>query len=165
MTFYVENEIDAKFDFPIEETVEKVIKKALEYEKFPYESEINVLITNEAGIKEYNKEYRDIDKPTDVLSFPAVDYDFPCDFSYIENDKMSYINPETNEVLLGDIILCYDKIVSQAKEYGHSELREFSFLIAHSMLHLLGYDHMEENEEKEMFSHQESIMNELGILR
>lgn len=165
MTFYVDNEIDAQFDFSIEEIVDQVIRGVLKHEKCPYEAEVNVLITDNEGIRVYNEEYRDIDKETDVLSFPGVDYDAPADFSIAEASAFAYMNPETDELMLGDIILNYDRIVSQAKEYGHSELREFSFLIAHSMLHLLGYDHMTEEEEILMFSHQEDIMNELNILR
>lgn len=165
MTFYVENEIDAGYDFDIHETVEKAVKKALQHEDCPYEAEVNVLITNLEGIREYNNDYRGIDSPTDVLSFPAVDYPAPADFSIAASDVSSYFNPETGELMLGDIILCHDRIVSQAEEFGHSQLREFTFLIVHSMLHLMGYDHMTPDEEREMFAHQNDIMNELGIFR
>ena len=165
MTFYVENEAGCEFPFPIEETVDRVIRKALEVEKCPYEAEINLLITDAEGLRAYNKEYRGISKETDVLSFPGVDYDAPADFSVALADQNSYFNPETEEIMLGDIILCSDRIFSQAKEYGHSILREFAFLIVHSILHLLGYDHMEAEEEKIMFYHQEKIMEELQILR
>lgn len=165
MTFYVENEIDATFDFDIEDVAKRVIKGALDYEKCPYEVEVNLLITDSDSIKEYNRDYRNIDSATDVLSFPAVAYDAPCDFSIANEDPNSYFNPETGELILGDIILCKERILSQAEEYGHSVLREFSFLIVHSVLHLLGYDHMIEEEEKQMFEHQNAIMEVLGILR
>lgn len=165
MIFYVENETDTEFEFDIQEVVEKVACKVLEEEVCPYEVEVNVLITDEEGIRAYNKEYRDIDRETDVLSFPAVDYESPSDFSIVDAHPMDYVNPDTNELFLGDIMLCKERIFSQAKEYGHSELREFSFLIAHSMLHLLGYDHMTEEEERVMFSKQEKILEELGITR
>ncbi len=165
MTFYVENEVNAEFPFPLEETVQKVIETALDCEECPYEAEVNVLITDQEGIRAYNKEYRDIDKETDVLSFPGVDYSMPADFSLAEADVHSYFHPESGELLLGDIILCKERIYAQAEEYGHSVLREFAFLIVHSVLHLLGYDHMEEEEEKVMRMHQDKIMEELQILR
>lgn len=165
MTFYVENEIHAEYPFDIEKTVESAVRAALKYERCNYDTEINVLITDAEKMKEYNSCYRGIDATTDVLSFPAVDYMHPADFSIAEEDKNSYFNPETDELILGDIILCHDRILSQAKDYGHSVLREFTFLIVHSMLHLLGYDHMNEEDEKLMFLHQDQIMNELGISR
>lgn len=165
MTFYVENETEDAFPFPAEETVERVIRTALACEHCPYDAEINLLITDAEGIRNYNREYRGIDKETDVLSFPGVDYEVPGDFSLAEAEKNSYFNPETGEIMLGDIILCKDRIFFQAEEYGHSVLREFAFLIVHSILHLLGYDHMEQDEEAVMRSHQDKIMEELNILR
>jgi probable rRNA maturation factor len=165
MTFYVKNETGQEFPFPTEETVERVIRAALKCEQCPYEAEISLLITDREGIRNYNREYRGIDKETDVLSFPGVDYEAPGDFSLAEADTNSYFNPETEEILLGDIILCRDRIYAQAEEYGHSVLREFAFLIVHSILHLLGYDHMEQEEEALMRSHQDKIMEELNILR
>ena len=99
------------------------------------------------------------------MSFPGVDYPKPGDFSIARSDPNSYFNPETGELLLGDMILCRDRVLSQAEEYGHSVLREFAFLIVHSVLHLLGYDHMEQDEEALMRLHQDKIMEELNILR
>lgn len=165
MTFYVENETGETFPFPLEETVDRVIRTALLCEHCPYDAEINLLITDQEGIRVYNKEYRCIDKETDVLSFPGVDYEKPGDFSVASRDESSYFNPETGEILLGDIILCRDRVISQAEEYGHSILREFSFLLVHSILHLLGYDHMEQEEEAVMQIHQDEIMEKLNILR
>lgn len=165
MTFYVETENTGEFPFPLEETVEKVITAALICENCPFEAEINILVTDGKGIKKYNEEYRGIEKETDVLSFPGVDYEKPGDFTLALSDKSSYFNPETEELLLGDIILCRDRVFSQAEEYGHSVLREFAFLLVHSVLHLLGYDHMEAEEEKVMKRHQDEIMEKLGILR
>lgn len=165
MTFCVENETDVRFDFQEEELTEKVAKMTLSILSCPYEVEVNVLITDKEGIRSYNREYRDIDKETDVLSFPAVDYEKPADFSLVKENELAYINPDSGELFLGDIMLCTERIFSQAKEYGHSVLREFAFLIAHSMLHLLGYDHMSKEEETEMFALQEKILEELGITR
>lgn len=165
MTFCVENEVSADFPFELDKVVGQVIAGALEWEKCPYEVQVNVLLTDKEGIREYNKQYRNIDKETDVLSFPNVDYEQPGDFSLVEKNEMAYADPDTGEIYLGDIILCRERISSQAQEYGHSELRELSFLIAHSMLHLLGYDHMEEAEEKIMMEKQEKILDKLGITR
>ena len=165
MTFYVENETEGDFPFPLEETIDRVIQKALSVEECPYEAEINVLITDSAGIREYNENYRGIPKETDVLSFPFVDYECPGDFSIAVSDKNNYFHPETGELLLGDIILCKERIFSQAEEYGHSVLREFAYLLVHSVLHLLGYDHMEPGAEQQMQMHQDKIMEELSIRR
>lgn len=165
MTILVENEANRGLDFDYEEVIKSVISKTLETENCPYETEVNVLLTGNEEIHEANKEFRGIDRPTDVLSFPMVDYDFPSDFSYVEENPESYINPETDELLLGDIMISVDKVYEQADEYGHSRKREFAFLIAHSMLHLLGYDHIDEAERKVMEVKQEAILDDLGITR
>ena len=165
MTFYVENETEVRFEFDEEQLIEKVAVKTLSMLECPYEVEVNVVITDSEGIRQYNRDYRDIDKETDVLSFPAVDYEAPADFSLVEEHELDYINPDSGELFLGDIMLCTERIFSQAQEYGHTVFREFAFLIAHSMLHLLGYDHISKEEETEMFSLQEKILEELGITR
>ena len=165
MTFYVENEIEAELPFDISATFEQVARKVLEWENCPYEVEISLLITDSKGIRIYNREYRQIDKETDVLSFPAVDYESPSDFSLVEQEENSYINPDTEELILGDIILNIDRVKKQAEEYGHTLLREYAFLLTHSMLHLLGYDHMEPSEEKVMFDKQHDILQAMGIDR
>ena len=165
MTILVENEAERKLDFDYEEVIKSVINKTLETENCPYETEINVLLTGNGEIHTANKEFRGIDRPTDVLSFPMVDYEFPSDFSCVDKNPESYLNPETDELLLGDIMISVDKVYEQADEYGHSRKREFAFLIAHSMLHLLGYDHIDEAERKVMEVKQEAILDALGITR
>ena len=165
MTILVENEAERKLDFDYEEVIEAVINKTLETENCPYETEVNVLLTGNGEIHTANKEFRGIDRPTDVLSFPMVDYEFPSDFSFVDKNPESYLNPETDELLLGDIMISVDKVYEQADEYGHSRKREFAFLIAHSMLHLLGYDHIDEEERKVMEGKQEAILDALGITR
>ena len=165
MTFCVENETNQELPFDVEEIVNKVIEKALEQEKCPYEASVAVLLTDNEGIHAMNKEYRNIDRPTDVLSFPNVDYEEPADFSGIEDAIEDYFDPETGELCLGDIVISIDKVYEQAKEYGHAPLREFAFLVAHSILHLLGYDHMEAEEAKVMETKQEEILTSLGITR
>lgn len=165
MTFCVENEIDAVLPFDVEKTVKMVIEAALDAEKCPYEVEINVLLTDNNGIQEFNREYRGIDRETDVLSFPNVDYNEPANYENVELEQADYFNPDTEELMLGDIILSVDRAYEQAEQYGHSVLREFSFLVAHSMLHLLGYDHMVPEEASVMEEKQEAILTNLGITR
>lgn len=165
MTIHIEKEIELSFDFSEEEYIEKVILAAMDYVDCPYEAEINVLFTDNEGIREMNRDYREIDRVTDVLSFPMVEYECPGTFDTLEEEQGDCFHPETGELLLGDIVLCYNKIQEQAKEYGHSELRELCFLVAHSMLHLFGYDHMEEEEREQMEQMQRDILNGLQILR
>ena len=165
MTILVENEAKRVLDFDYEEVIKNVVKRVVDTENCPYEVEVNVLLTNNEEIHEANKDFRNIDRPTDVLSFPMVDYDFPADFSLVNESPEGYLNPETDELLLGDIMVSVDKIYSQAEEYGHGIKREFAFLIAHSMLHLLGYDHMGDEERVVMEAKQEAVLEALGITR
>ena len=109
--------------------------------------------------------HRGIDSVTDVLSFPMLSYEKAGDFSFLSEENECDFNPDTGEVILGDIIISVDKVKEQAGEYGHSESREFAFLITHSMLHLFGYDHIEEEDDKIMEPLQEKILNELNIYR
>ena len=146
MTSYVENETEAEFPFDTKETADKVIAAVLRMEGCPYEAQVNLLLTDNEGIRTYNAQFRQIDKETDVLSFPNVDYEKPSDFSGLMKHEADYFDPESGELLLGDIIISVDKVKEQAAAYNHSEMREFSFLVAHSMLHLCGYDHMEQAE-------------------
>lgn len=165
MTSYVENETDMTFAFDIKELADLVMGAVLEAEGCPYEAQINLLLTDNAGIRTYNAQFRQIDRETDVLSFPNVDYAHPADFSQLSDREADYFDPESGELVLGDIILSADKVKEQAESYGHSEKREFAFLIAHSMLHLCGYDHMEPEEAKIMEAKQEEILKTLGITR
>ena len=165
MTSYVENETEKEFDFDIKEVADSVIEAVLDKEGCPYEAQINLLLTDNEGIRTYNAQFRQIDRETDVLSFPNVDYEEPSDFEGLEEYEADYFDPESGELLLGDIIISVDKVREQAESYGHSEKREFAFLVAHSMLHLLGYDHMTEDEAKQMEEKQESILRMLGISR
>ncbi len=164
MTYGYDNEIGAEFDFDPEELYRKVVDTVLDIEKCQYEAEVSLLITGDDEIREINKQERNIDSPTDVLSFPMGEYDEPADFSNIE-ESPEYFNVETGELMLGDIVLSYDRIRSQAGEYGHSERREYAFLIVHSMLHLIGYDHIEEADRELMEERQRVIMDALGISR
>ena len=165
MNFFVENETDKEFPFDAEEIVRLVAEKVLDMEKCPYETQVNVLLTDNEGIREYNREYREIDRETDVLSFPNLNFDRPGEYEVEEECEADYFDPDTGELILGDIIISVDKVEEQAKSYGHSMKREFAFLVAHSMLHLSGYDHMEEEEARVMEARQELALTEIGITR
>ena len=165
MTFYVENETEVTFPFDVEAIVEQVAEAVLDAEECPYETQVNVLLTDNEGIHEFNREHRGIDRETDVLSFPNVDFETEGDFDIDEEREADYFDPDTGELILGDIIISVDKVKEQAESYGHSTKREFAFLVAHSMLHLCGYDHMEEEEAKVMEAKQEEILTALGITR
>ncbi len=165
MTFYIGNEKNKEFPFDEEEVAKKVIAEALSYENCPYDACVELDITDDEGIQALNKEFRGIDAPTDVLSFPNVDYSAPADFSQLEESAENYFDLESGELCLGDIVVNADRVYSQAREYGHSELREYAFLIAHSMLHLMGYDHMDADEAGVMEEKQEEILQRLNITR
>ncbi len=165
MTLNIEYETEIKLEIEYETIISKVVEMAMDTEDCPYEAEINVILTDNEEIKNINKSYREVDAPTDVLSFPMVDYETPADFSHLEDSSEDYFNPETGELLLGDIIVSVEKVTAQAQEYGHSKERELGFLIAHSMLHLFGYDHMEEEERRIMEEKQRMILDKLGITR
>lgn len=136
-------EVNDNFDFDYKEAITNAILETHKYCECPFDVEVNVLLTTNEAIHIINSETRNIDRPTDVLSFPMIEYDGPCDFEYINEDLVELFDQDTGDLVLGDIVLSVDKIREQAKEYGHSELREMSFLVIHSMLHLFGYDHME----------------------
>ena len=136
----------------------------LDYEECPYEAEVSLLLTMNDEIQKMNAEFREIDRATDVLSFPMVDYEKAGEFDFLE-EADEYFHPESGELMLGDIVISKEKVIAQAEEYGHSEKREYAFLIAHSMLHLLGYDHMEEEERLCMEAKQKDILNGLNIIR
>ncbi len=165
MHFYVENETDTQFDFDVEAIVEAVAMQVLDSENCPYEVQVNVLLTDNEGIHQFNKEYRDIDRETDVLSFPNVDFEEPGFYEIEEDMEASYFDPESGELILGDIIISVDKVKEQAESYGHSQKREFAFLVAHSMLHLSGYDHIEPEEAAIMEAKQEAVLTKLNITR
>jgi probable rRNA maturation factor len=165
MTIISENESEIILDFDYEALQKKVVEACLDYEDCPYETEISILLTTDDEIRQINKEFRGIDAPTDVLSFPAIEYEIPGDFSDLENTKEDYFHPETGELLLGDIVISIERAMLQAEEYGHSLEREIAFLTAHSMFHLFGYDHMTEEERIIMEEKQKFVLDKLQILR
>lgn len=165
MTITIERESDIPLPFSEQEVAETVISETLDYEDCPYEVQVNIILTSNDEIQQINLEQRGVDAPTDVLSFPMIEYAYPSDFTVLEADGMSCFEPETGELILGDIVISVDKVIEQAEKYNHGVKREYAFLIAHSMLHLFGYDHMDEVERENMELRQDEILNRLGITR
>lgn len=151
---YFAKDVDGlKVGHKLKTLVRRAVRATLEYEGFERAAEVSVTFTDNAGIRVLNKEYRDIDRETDVLSFPIIDFaageELPCDGS---------------EVMLGDIVLSVERAEAQACEFGHSFEREVAFLCVHSMLHLLGYDHVNsEQEDAEMRRRQSEILERMGL--
>lgn len=170
MSLIFENEVNAEFDFDCREIVDSVINACLDYAGCPFEAMVEVTLTNNEEIHRINKEFRKIDSPTDVLSFPMIEYETAGDFAFLESEEQEEITAgcfdcETGELVLGDIVISVDKVRQQAQEYGHSQKRELAFLVAHSMFHLFGYDHMEEGERINMEKMQSEVLETLGIYR
>jgi len=158
-------------DIPIETEVEGVsdrakalirrtVRTALECEGVTLPCEVDVFITDDDGIHRINREQRDVDAPTDVLSFPALE------LRPGEKPTEDDADPGTGLVPLGDMALSYERVAAQAKEYGHSKSRELAYLVTHSVLHLLGYDHLDEGPQKALMrEHEEIIMEKLELPR
>ena len=153
MIFFVENEVDAMFDFDPEKIAKEVCEAVLKEEGCPYDVEINMIITDDDGIHEMNREFRNIDNPTDVLSFPMY-----------ERNEISTIKKQKHETILGDILISIPKVQEQAIEYEHSFKRELAYMVVHGFYHLMGLDHMNEDEKKEMREKEENILNKLNII-
>jgi probable rRNA maturation factor len=135
--------------------IERVINFAAKKQNVEEHSEVSVTFVSNERIQEINREYRDKDKPTDVISFAMEE---------LGEGEVELVGAEMPRVL-GDIIISIPKAIEQAEEYGHSFLRELGFLAVHGFLHLLGYDHMTEEKEKEMFTLQKEILDEYGLKR
>ena len=165
MTINIICETAPGFSFHYKKLAKDVIVQSLDTEGFPYEAEVNLTLVDKERIHEINREMRQIDRPTDVLSFPMIEYVEPADFDGVEDQFDDCVNPDTEEVLLGDIVICVERVYEQAEEYGHSVKREYAFLITHSMLHLMGYDHMVPEEAEVMEEHQRRILDVLKIKR
>lgn len=165
MTITIERESEIPLPFNEQEVAEAVISETLDYEECPYEVQVNIILTSNEEIQQINLEQRGIDAPTDVLSFPMIEYAYPSDFTVLETDGFESFDPDTGELILGDIVISVDKVIEQAEKYNHGVKREYAFLIAHSMLHLFGYDHMDEVEREHMEFKQDEILNRLNITR
>ena len=152
---------DLEGEFPYAALLERAITAALEAEGVAIPCEVDVLITDDEGIHQINLEQRDIERPTDVLSFPMFNYlpgQPPADGADAD--------PATGLTPLGDMVISLERARAQAEEYGHSLEREVSYLAVHSVLHLLGYDHMDEGPQKaQMREREEAILGQLGITR
>lgn len=155
MNLLIDNRTDFILNDEFKNIIEKAVYESLKFENFNQNCEVSVSIVSNEEIKRINKQFRKIDKITDVLSFPQLTF---------EENEIVDVN-ENGEILLGDIIISIEKAKEQSKEFGHSLQREVAFLTAHSMLHLLGYDHMNKDEENEMFSKQKNILENIGIPR
>lgn len=166
---YFENISDEEldYDFDCVSLAKQVISYALKKFNCKEKAEVSLYIVSEAYIKEVNKENRGIDKVTDVLSFPNLEFDEPGDLSFTEDEASfyEYHDPESNNLILGDIIICKKRMEEQAISYEHGNKREFAFLVIHSILHLLGFDHIEEDDRVLMEDKQKEILDELDIKR
>ena len=168
MTVEFVNETDTDLGLDLEAIAKKVIEHALDTVGCPYEAEVSLTITGPEEVHQINKEFRGIDRTTDVLSFPMLEYVTPGDFAFLEEaeeENEDLFNPETGELVLGDIVINTDRVISQAEDYGHSVKREYAFLITHSILHLCGFDHMEPEEAAVMEEWQRKILDDLKIVR
>lgn len=147
-----------KIGVPFQETVQQIAEYSMQTEGFYGEYEVSITVTDDASIREMNCNFRNIDKVTDVLSFPMYERE---ELQEIE-ESQGYSD---YEVSIGDVVLSYDTAVEQAKEYGHTLERELCFLVVHSIFHLLGYDHMEEEERRVMRAKEEGVLSHFKIYR
>ena len=144
-----------------EALLDRVISAALEAEGVGLPCEISVLLTDDAGIQQINREMREVDRPTDVLSFPMFELE-----PGVPPEGEAFLDPETGRCPLGDMCISLERAAAQAEEYGHSLDRELCYLAVHSALHLLGYDHLDEGPMKrQMRAREEAILGKLGITR
>ena len=155
MTVWIDNRTAFEWNAFWEEIVKKAVRTSLLYENFEQKCEISVSIVTEEEIQKINKTFRNVDSPTDVLSFPQLTF---------EEGEIVQVN-EKDEIILGDISISIERAIKQSEEYGHSLDGQLGFRTVHSMLHLLGYDHMQKEEEKEMFFKQEQILQQAGFFR
>jgi probable rRNA maturation factor len=164
---YVDNRqdiLDVKEEFV--DKLKNVIEFALKEEQVNIQCEVSLVLVDNSEIKEINKDTRGIDKETDVLSFPMLEYENKKVFKEMYLDyKFLPSDFDGEELVLGDIVLSLEKAMEQSKEYNHSYEREAAYLLVHSVLHLLGYDHMEDEDKKIMRNREEEILNKLNITR
>jgi probable rRNA maturation factor len=145
--------------------IEKAIKYSLKHEGFEKAVEVSVVLTDNEGICEINKQYRNIDSPTDVLSFPMLDFEEGYAIEGDVETDIEDINPENGDVVLGDIVISLERAFEQSIEFGHSFHREIAFLTVHSVLHLLGYDHIKDEDRIIMREKEETILSGLELTR
>ncbi len=164
MNILIENGLDEQIPEPYFKVIEDAVHQSVEAMAFPEDYEVSVTLVSKEEIRQINSEYRNKDAVTDVLSFPLLDYDKPGDFENIHHTA-TYTNHEVPCIMLGDIVICYERAIEQAEDYGHSIERELSFLTVHSMLHLFGYDHMNPEDDEVMTGLQRDILDGMGMTR
>ena len=165
MTLNLSEECTNEFEFDCKEVAFQVMNAVLDSENCPYEATVDLTLTTDSEIHEINLQQRGIDRATDVLSFPMTQFPVPGEFDFLEEEGMDSFDPDSGELMLGDIVISVEHVHRQAEEYGHSLKREYAFLICHSMLHLMGFDHIEEEDRIRMEEEQRKIMADLNILR
>lgn len=189
MQIWIDNRDDTRqVDEALEASLEKAALITLETEPYRTDVEISVSFVDQEEIQALNRDYRGVDAVTDVLSFPlfeddldsydVADYDLDDDSEEDLDDDSEYDQDDDSEddqdedseggsvpIPLGDVVICMDRVIDQAKEFGHSEEREITYLFVHSVLHLLGYDHMDEEDKREMRAREDEIMEALGVAR
>ncbi len=154
---FLNNQDKFPVNFSLKRLIKKAAKASISYMDFSTNVEISVMLTDNEGIRSLNAEHRDIDRATDVLSFPMFDYD--------EDGNIIDDGDGHGRLCLGDIVISLERAAEQAEEYGHSFKREVGFLTVHSMLHLFGYDHMTPEDETEMFGYQREILDSIKLTR
>ena len=164
MDIMIEYDTEVQLDFDYQKVIEDMVMEAVTTYECPYDFEISVTLTDNDRIRLVNREFRDIDCATDVLSFPMLTFQKAGDFSNIDENEELF-NPDTGNLMLGDIMVSVDKVFEQALQYGHSKKRELAFLVAHSMLHLFGFDHIKEEEQRDMEERQELLLQKKGYTR
>jgi probable rRNA maturation factor len=166
MIFLDDRQTKIEYTKELEDTLTNIIDYALREEKVNIDYEVSIIFIDNEQIKELNKNFRNIDKETDVLSFPMLEYPVQKVYKDVyENYSFEYSDLNEGRLVLGDIALSLEKAVEQSKDYGHSFLREAAYLTIHSVLHLLGYDHMEEAERTFMRKREEEILEKFNIIR
>ena len=160
MTCYLEIETDIELGIPCQELLDRCLEAVMDEEGCPFEAQVEVVITDNASIHEVNKEFRGVDAPTDVLSFPMIEYEEPSEFDWLE-EYDEYFHPDTGELMLGDMMISVPRCEEQGEEFGHGYDRELMYLTVHSVLHLLGYDHVDEGPMKrQMREREKEIMGD-----
>ncbi|MDE5654123.1 MAG: rRNA maturation RNase YbeY [Clostridia bacterium] len=152
------DEVESQLDTAL---IHKVFEEYKKHFALPDKINVELTIVDEDTIKEVNREYRGVDSVTDVLSFPSLDAKLP----FVAEDYPMDIDISSGEIMLGEIMLCYSRAVEQSVEYGHSKERECSYLVLHGLLHLLGFDHIEQEDKEKMREQEELILGKLGIGR
>ena len=161
MTLQIDYETDREIGIEYEQLAKKVVQKVLDMEGCPYDAQVNLVLTDNEEIQRVNTEFREIPAPTDVLSFPQ----------FADSEDIIYEIEELDEELAesgfaipaGDVVICYDKAIEQAEEYGTGKDRELMYLFVHSIFHLLGYDHMEEDDKTLMRVMEERVMEAINL--